>query len=154
MPLTLTSDAFSHGDMIPVEYTCDGDDFSPHLEWSGAPEGTKSFVMICDDPDAPMGIWDHWILFNIPTDATQIEPHALSLPPGTDEGTNSWGRTGYGGPCPPSGTHHYFFKLYALDTELDIHPGAKKLQIEAAMGGHILAETELMAKYERLAGIE
>lgn len=149
MSLTLLSDVFKHGELIPQHYTCDGEDVSPPLAWRGVPTKAQSLVLIMDDPDAPVGMWDHWILFNIPVAATSLAEGAYPLPSGAEEGVNSWGRRGYGGPCPPDKMHRYFFKLYALDTALDLLHGAKKSQIEAAMKGHIVAQTELMGKYDR-----
>lgn len=149
MALNLTSTAFKEGVMIPMEYTCDGQDKSPALMWADAPEGTKSFVLICDDPDAPMGTWDHWILFDIPNTITELEENIQHYPEGIKQGDNSWGRIGYGGPCPPSGTHRYFFKLYALDGMLNLPEGSKKAEIETAMKNHVLDEATLIGKYER-----
>lgn len=149
MALTLTSEAFNHAELIPSKYTCDGEDIAPPLAWNGVPANTKSLVLIVDDPDAPNGVWDHWLLFNIPPSAQSLVEGAYPLPPGAEEGANSWGRRGYGGPCPPDKMHRYLFKLYALDTPLDLLNGAKKSQIEAAMKNHILAQTELLGKYER-----
>lgn len=152
MSLTLTSTAFSHGQSIPSVYTCEGKDISPPLAWSEPPSGTKSFALISDDPDAPMGTWVHWVAYNIPPKTRQLSeafPTAAALKDGTLQGTTDFGRTGYGGPCPPSGTHRYFFKLYALGTILDLQPGATKTQLEAAMQGHILAQAELMGTYKK-----
>ncbi|GAB4435316.1 MAG: YbhB/YbcL family Raf kinase inhibitor-like protein [Anaerolineales bacterium] len=151
---TLTSTAFAEGEPIPVQYSCDGADISPPLAWTGVPEGTQSLVLIMDDPDAPIGTWDHWILFNIPANRHELSEDAPIEAPNQDPnaifvGNNSWGRPGYGGPCPPSGTHRYFFKLYALDATLSLLPGANKKQVEAEMQGHILAETQLMGTYSR-----
>ena len=146
MVIKIASTAFAEGEMIPKKYTCDGDDISPPLQISDVPENTKSLALIMDDPDAPVGVWDHWIVFNIPASISQISEG--EEPQGTP-GKNSWGRTGYGGPCPPSGTHRYFFKLYALDTMLDLEPGASKKKVLKAMEGHILAQGELMGKYKR-----
>ena len=144
--MKLTSSAFTHNGQIPSEFTCDSSDSSPPLTISDAPPNAKSLVLIMDDPDAPVGTWDHWIVFNIPPTTKQIpqdtEPNGLG-------GKNSWGKTGYGGPCPPSGTHRYFFKLYALDTKLNLPEGSTKKQIEAAMQGHILAKAELIGTYKR-----
>ena len=152
MALQLTSSAFSEGGMIPSQYSCDGPDVSPDLSWEGVPAGTVSLALICDDPDAPVGTWVHWVLYNIPPGeaglAADIAPEA-NLPNGARHGTNDFGRLGYGGPCPPGGTHRYFFKLYALDTELDLVAGATKAQVEAAMEGHILDQAQLMGKYKR-----
>ncbi len=152
MSLALTSTAFSHGQSIPSVYTCEGKDISPPLAWSEPPSGTKSFALISDDPDAPMGTWVHWVAYNIPPKTRQLSeafPTAAALKDGTLQGTTDFGRTGYGGPCPPSGTHRYFFKLYALGTILDLQPGATKTQLEAAMQGHILAQAELMGTYKK-----
>lgn len=144
--MNLTSSAFSHNGNIPSEYTCDGSDLSPPLGISDVPSNAKSLVLISDDPDAPVGTWDHWVVFDIPPATTQI-PKGTE-PKGTP-GKNSWGKTGYGCPCPPSGAHRYFFKLYALDTMLNIPAGSTKKQIEAAMQGHILAKAELTGLYKR-----
>ena len=152
MTLEITSSVFSEGEMIPTRYTCDGPDVSPDLAWSGVPETAQSLALICDDPDAPMGTWVHWVLFNIPVGASglpsEISPDA-TLKNGARHGTNDFGRLGYGGPCPPGGTHRYFFKLYALDTELDLESGITKAQLVEAMENHILAEAQLMGKYSR-----
>jgi Raf kinase inhibitor-like YbhB/YbcL family protein len=146
MEMTITSPAFIEGDPIPVQFSCDGEDISPELAWSGIPEGTASLAFIMDDPDAPMGTWVHWVLFNLPADSTGLPQAVTGV--GVD-GQNSWDRTGYGGPCPPGGTHRYYFKLYALDTILDLDPGANKAALESAMEGHILAQAELMGTYSR-----
>ena len=144
--MKLTSPAFENNGKIPSEYTCDGSDTSPELNIADVPKSAKSLVLINDDPDAPVGTWDHWIVFNIPPNTARIsrgeEPAGIG-------GKNSWGRTGYGGPCPPSGVHRYFFKLYALDTMLNLKEGATKKDIEKAMQGHIIAKTELMGTYKR-----
>ena len=156
MELKLTSPAFTHNASIPKPYTCEGKDMSPPLQWDGVPEQTRSLVLIVDDPDAPdpkapMRTWVHWVLFNIPADATGL-PEGIrnqQLPPGTEEGINDWGNTGYGGPCPPIGRHRYFHKLYALDTVLtDLHQPTKA-EVEAAIEGHIIAQTELVGTYEK-----
>lgn len=147
MTFQLTSDAFNEGEFIPALYSCKGEDISVPLAWIDSPVGTQSFVLIMDDPDAPMGIWDHWILFNIPPEVFALPANLKSLPPATQEGVNSWNRTGYGGPCPPSGTHRYFFKLYALDVTLDLTRPDKK-QVEQAMEGHILAQAQLMGCFQ------
>ena len=148
MAFELTSSAFAQGESIPVKYTCDGQDISPPLSWSDPPEGTQSFILISDDPDAPVGTWDHWVIFNLPAETREL-PEQATLPGGTQDGQNSWGRTGYGGPCPSGGTHRYFFKLYALDTMLDLAAGANKKQLLQAMEGHILAQAEVMGTYSR-----
>lgn len=150
--ITLTSSAFEKGDMIPQQFTCDGQDTSPPLSWSNAPENTLSFALICDDPDAPVGNWVHWVLYNIPAEVNEIsegQPKSKVLPNGALQGKNDWGKFGYGGPCPPSGKHRYFFKLYALSKILELEPGASKAQLLDAMEGHILAEGQLKGKYKR-----
>lgn len=153
MALQIESPAFEEGDTIPVRYTCDGQDLSPPLFWKGEPANTKSFVLICDDPDAPVGIWDHWLLFNMPTDTKELHEGLFNretLPNGAIQGRNSWGKVGYNGPCPPKGSNHrYFFSLYALDTMLSLPATATKAEIQAAMKGHILAESKLMGHYAR-----
>jgi len=146
MEMTITSPAFMEGEAIPLKFSCDGDDMSPELIWSGIPEGTASLVFILDDPDAPVGLWVHWVLFNLPADSTGLAEGATGQ--GVD-GLNSWGQTGYGGPCPPGGTHRYFHKLYALDITLDLDAGASKDAIETAMEGHILNQAELIGTYTR-----
>ena len=144
--MKLTSAAFIHNAPIPFEYTCDGSDISPSLSISDVPSNAKSLILIMDDPDAPVGTWDHWIVFNIPPSTKQI---AKGTEPNGVAGKNSWGKTGYGGPCPPSGTHRYFFKLYALDTELNLPEGTTKKDLERAMQGHIIAQAQLMGTYKR-----
>jgi len=144
--MKITSPAFQHGEEIPSEYTCDSSDVSPELYIEGVSENAKSLVLINDDPDAPGRTWDHWIVFNIPAHVTKIEK---GKEPEGVAGTNGWGRTGYGGPCPPSGTHRYFFKLYALDADLDLEEGSTKEDIEAVMAGHIIESAELMGTYKR-----
>jgi Raf kinase inhibitor-like YbhB/YbcL family protein len=148
MTFQLTSEAFAPGQPIPAKYSCDGQDSSPPLQWSDPPAGTRSFTLIMDDPDAPAGVWDHWLLFNLPADTRSLAERATP-PAGTRGGRNSWGRTGYGGPCPPRGTHRYFFKLYALDTNLELAAGATKKELLQAMEGHLLAQAELMGTYAR-----
>ena len=149
--LQLTSSAFAAGGAIPKRFTCDGEDVPPPLAWTGAPAGTRSFALVVDDPDAPMGTWVHWVLYDLP-DTTAALPEAVTastLPPGTHEGTNSWKRTGYGGPCPPSGRHRYFHKLYALDIVLPDLDRPTRAELEKAMAGHVLAQTELVGTYQR-----
>jgi Raf kinase inhibitor-like YbhB/YbcL family protein len=148
MNFELTSSAFSGGQRIPSKYTCDGEDISPPLQWSEPPAGTQSLVLIMDDPDAPAGTWDHWLLFNLPAGSRSLAERA-GTPAGSVAGENSWGRTGYGGPCPPRGTHRYFFKLYALDTTLPLPTGTNKSQLLRAIADHILAQTELVGTYSR-----
>jgi hypothetical protein len=151
--MQLTSTAFTEGATIPSRYTCDGEDLSPALAWSGAPATTKAFALIMDDPDAPAGVWVHWVLFNLAPDVMALVegvPPDPSPPAGGLHGTNSWRRLGYGGPCPPSGTHRYFFKLYALDAPLAaLSNSATARDVVAAMQGHILAEARLMGRYAR-----
>ena len=152
MAISITSSAFTDGAMIPKKHTCDAEDISPDLKWSGVPKEAKSLALICDDPDAPAGTWVHWVLFNIPADVTGL-PAGISseavLKKGAHYGKNDFRKLGYGGPCPPGGTHRYFFKVYALDTLLNLESGSTKAQIVAAMKGHILAEGQLMGKYKR-----
>ena len=147
------SPAFANESEIPKQYTCDGADVSPPLEWSELPEGTKSLVVICDDPDAPGGVWDHWILFNIKPDSTGLEenvPQQFDPYKGVGHGINSWNNSYYNGPCPPSGQRHrYYFKLYALDTRLNLKPGANKAAVIRAMEGHYLAQTHFFGVYAR-----
>ena len=144
--MKLTSPAFTNNSQIPSEYTCDGADLSPPLSISEVPSNTKSLVLIMDDPDAPVGTWDHWVAFNIPPSTKQI---AKGTEPEDIGGKNSWGRTGYGGPCPPSGTHRYFFKLYALDAVLNLPESSTKKDLERAMQGHIIEQAQLMGTYKR-----
>lgn len=154
LPFELISTAFEQGEPIPVKYSCDGEDISPSLAWGDPPAGTQSLALIMDDPDAPVGTWDHWILFNISPELRELEENLPITGKNQDPGTifvgnNSWGRADYGGPCPPSGTHRYFFKLYALDTTVSLLPGATKQELLSAMEGHILAEAELMGTFNR-----
>lgn len=145
--LTISSPAFGQGEAIPARYTCDGNDASPALAIDKVPAAAKTLALIMDDPDAPGGTWVHWVVWNIPAQTREI-PES-SLPPQAVQGRNSWPRTGYGGPCPPSGTHRYFFKVYALDTALHLDSSAGKAALERAMQGHILAKGELMGTYKR-----
>jgi hypothetical protein len=142
--LAVTSPAFYHNKMIPKKYTCDGEDINPALKIEYVPEQAKSLVLIVDDPDAPMGTWDHWVVWNIPPTGTVGEDTA----PGV-QGLNSFGKHSYGGPCPPSGTHRYFFKVYALDTLLNIASNSRKKDVEKAMKDHVLAKGELVGLYSR-----
>jgi len=146
--LSLKSQAFAPNSQIPSQYTCQGDDVSPALVWQNSPTNTRSFVLIVDDPDATNGTWTHWILFNIPA-VVQSLPESSKSPVGAISGRNSWGKTGYGGPCPPSGTHRYFFRLYALDTLLSLNASATVQDVTKAMQKHILANTELMGLYKK-----
>ncbi len=150
MTFSFSSPAFGHGQPIPAVYTCKGRDISPPLTWSDLPQGTKSLALIMDDPDAPIGTWVHWVIYNIPSTRTGLEeaiPSEERLADGSLQGKNSWRRIGYGGPCPPSGTHRYYFRLYALDSMLSLAPGATKEQLLQAMQGHILAEAEWMGTF-------
>jgi Raf kinase inhibitor-like YbhB/YbcL family protein len=150
--MKLTSSAFTEGAMIPAKYSCDGQDISPPLAWTALPDGAKSLALICDDPDAPIGTWVHWVAFNLPSDTTGLPegvPAEKTPKTGGVQGTNSGRRIGYGGPCPPSGTHRYFFKLYALDNSLSLASNATAKDVQAAMKGHILAEAQLMGRYKR-----
>jgi Raf kinase inhibitor-like YbhB/YbcL family protein len=150
--MEIKSSAFKSGARIPAKHTCDGVDVSPSLEWSKLPVGTKNLALICDDPDAPMGTWVHWVIYDIPGSSAGLQeklPPLKELANGTKQGMNDFRAIGYGGPCPPSGEHRYFFRLYALDGPTGLKPGATKAQLLAAMKGHILAEAELMVRYKR-----
>ena len=152
MAIKMTSIAFGEGSMIPKQYTCDGIDVSPPLAWTGVPDGSKSLAIICDDPDAPVGTWVHWVLYNLPADIKELPegmPPQKIMDNGIKHGINDFRKFGYGGPCPPGGTHRYFFKIYALGIEIDLDPGATKAQLLKAMEGHILAEGQLMGRYKR-----
>jgi Raf kinase inhibitor-like YbhB/YbcL family protein len=150
MPFEISSPAFGNGDVIPVKFSCDGDDVSPALTWTEPPAGTQSFALIMDDPDAPIGTWVHWVVYNIPAATRELEenmPTTSELSNGIRQGYTSAKSTGYHGPCPPSGTHRYFFKLYALETTLSLSEKADKKELLAAMEGHILASVELMGTF-------
>ena len=156
MALAITSSVFQQGGGIPRRYTCDGEDLSPPLRWSGAPDKTRSLALIVDDPDAPdpaapKRVYVHWVLYDIPMSVTTIdedgEPRVVTA--GARQGKNDWGRTGYGGPCPPIGRHRYFFKLFALDTTLGDLGASTKRDLEGAMQGHVLGSAELMGTYQR-----
>ena len=153
MNLELTTTAFAEGANIPREHTGDGANSAPPLKWPDPPPGTRSFALICDDPDAPRGTWVHWVLFNLPADQRELGegvPAQEALPSGAKQGKNDFGKVGYGGPSPPAGKpHRYFFRLYALDVPLDLAAGATKGQVVAAMKGHVLAEGQLMGRYGR-----
>ncbi len=152
MNIEVKSAAFQDGGMIPKRYTCDGKDISPPLSWSGVPTDAKSIALIMDDPDAPRGTWVHWVLFHIPPDTKDLTERVSASPSlsnGARQGMNSWSRLGYGGPCPPRGTHRYYFKVYALDAVLDLQSGATNAQLLPAMRGHVIAEGQLMGKYAR-----
>jgi len=156
MKLSMTSTAFSDNGPIPRQYTCEGNDLSPPLAWSGVPASAKSLVLIVDDPDAPdpaapTVTWVHWVLYNIPPSAVGL-PEAVTasaLPAGTLQGTNDWRRTGYGGPCPPIGRHRYFHKLYAVDTVLPDLKAPTKVALEKALRGHVIAQTQLVGTYQK-----
>jgi Raf kinase inhibitor-like YbhB/YbcL family protein len=151
--LVLTTAAFRDGETIPVTHTCDGEDASPPLAWTGVPVETRAFALICDDPDAPRGTWVHWVIWNLPADAVELGqavPPNPELPSGARQGLNDSGEIGYGGPCPPRGKpHRYFFRLFALDSALNLSPGAKRGDLEQAMEGHVLATGTLMGTYQR-----
>jgi Raf kinase inhibitor-like YbhB/YbcL family protein len=144
--LSLSSSGFSHNGMIPAAYTCDGENKVPDLTWSGAPEGTQSYALIVDDPDAPSKVWVHWVVYNIPASVNKIDARNSQQYPA---GLNDFGKKTYGGPCPPAGTHRYHFTLYALDTTLNLSDTPKKEQVLAAMEGHILSKVTLIGRYER-----
>ena len=152
--MKIASSAFPESGAIPVRYTCEGDDVSPPLAWSGVPRGTRSLALVVDDPDAPdpaapKMTWVHWVLYNLPPTASALEEAASPLPAGTLEGLNDWKRTGYGGPCPPTGRHRYFHRLYALDTVLpDLHRPTRA-KLDQAMRGHVLAEAQLVGTYQK-----
>jgi Raf kinase inhibitor-like YbhB/YbcL family protein len=148
----IQSTAFKNGDVIPLRYSCDGDDISPPLNWTGVPEDTRSFTLIMEDPDAPGGTWVHWVVFNIPSDTRMVDPGdgtQSDLLEGTRVGNNGWGEAAYGGPCPPTGTHRYIFTLYALDTHLDLSQGASSDVLREAILSHILSSAELMGTFSR-----
>lgn len=153
MAMELKTSAFDAGGMIPRAYTCDGGNQSPAISWSGVPDGATSLALLCEDPDAPSGTWTHWVLFNLPASLRALPdgvPAAGRLEGGGLQGKNDFGRIGYGGPCPPRGTtHRYFFRLFALDTMLDLEPGASRQQVRTQMEGHILAQAEWMGRYSR-----
>ena len=153
MSFKLNSTAFQPGADIPSKYTCSGTDVSPALSWIDPPSGTQSFALIADDPDAPVGTWVHWVAYDLPAGTRELPegvPKADAIPGGGVQGQNDFHKTGYGGPCPPPGPpHRYYFKLYALDTKLNLKPGATKKAVEQAIHGHILGKTELMGRFQR-----
>lgn len=153
MNFTLKTTAFQHGGDIPKKYTCEGPDVSPPLSWSEPPSGTESFALIADDPDAPVGTWVHWVAYDLPSTARQLPegvPKSEEIPGGGRQGMNDFRRIGYGGPCPPPGNpHRYYFKLYALDSKLNLKPSSTKKQIEQGMKGHVLAQAEVMGRFRR-----
>lgn len=150
--MKLTTPAFSDGALIPAKFTCDGANVSPPLHWSELPAGTKALALIVDDPDAPRGVFVHWLAYGIPNSMDGLPEGfgtAAKIPHGVKQGKNGFGSLGYGGPCPPSGTHRYFFHLYALDAEPDVTPGASREALERAINPHVIAKAELMGKYAR-----
>jgi Raf kinase inhibitor-like YbhB/YbcL family protein len=151
--MVLSSSAFKDGEVIPVRHTCDGEDVSPPLAWTGAPVETRTFALICDDPDAPRGTGVHWLIWNLQADAVELGegiPPSPQLPSGARQGLNDGGGLGYAGPCPPSGKpHRYFFRLHALDTALNLDPRVSRADLEAAMAGHVLTQSTIMGTYER-----
>ena len=151
--LQISSTAFSAGESIPKKFTCDGPDVSPQLKWNDPPAKTQSMTLIMDDPDAPAGTWVHWVLYELPANTRDLSEGIAKqeqLPSGARQGRNDFGKIGYGGPCPPPGkAHRYFFKLYALDTKLNLKPGATKAELERAMKSHVLGQAELIGKYGR-----
>jgi hypothetical protein len=153
MSIELTSSAFEHGRPIPRRYTADGEDVSPPLAWSGLPDGAASLVLICEDPDAPAGVWDHWVVYNIPADVSEVAEGVSAFKAGKTadwtEGKTSWGHVGWQGPAPPSGTHRYVFRLHALDAAPDLRGGLTKAEVLKAVEGHVLASGELMGTYRR-----
>jgi Raf kinase inhibitor-like YbhB/YbcL family protein len=152
MEIKITSKAFNEGQPLPRQYTCDGMNVSPPLEWSDVPKNAKTLAIICDDPDAPSKTWVHWVLYNLPAEKIGLienVPPTEKLPGGGLQGTNDFRKVGYGGPCPPSGTHRYFFKIFALDSELPLKAGATKAELLKAMEGHTLAHGQLMGTYSR-----
>ncbi len=152
MTIAVTSSAFKNGEMIPLKYTADGRDISPPLKWKGDKAGVKSYVIVCDDPDAPGGTWVHWILYNIPPDINEIGEktgNTPELPGNAVHGRNSWGKVEYGGPAPPSGTHRYFFTVYSIDVEIHLPSAPGIHELQEAMKGHVINEGQLMGLYRR-----
>lgn len=153
MAFTISSPSFSSGGEIAKKFTCDGADVSPQLAWTEPPSGTKAIALLVDDPDAPVGSWTHWVLWNVPVTTRGLSEgmsKAATLPDGSQQGMNDFRKTGYNGPCPPAGKpHRYYFKLFALDGKLDLKVGASKRELEAAMKGHILGQSEWMGRYGR-----
>lgn len=150
MKIEVTSTAFDQGDMIPDKYSCKGSNMSPPLAWKNVPTQAKTIAIIADDPDAPRGTWVHWVLYNLPVNISELpeaQPQEKQLGNGASQGVNTSGKVGYEGPCPPSGTHRYYFKVYALDSELTCKDNMTKVQLLEAMKGHLLAEGELMGRY-------
>ena len=150
--LTITSKAFAEGEIIPAKYTCDAENISPEISWTKGPDKTKTYALICDDPDAPSKVWVHWVVYNIPADVTELTEKfpTDSIYKNIENGINDFGTLGYSGPCPPSGTHHYKFKIYALDCNLNLKAASTKAQLEAAMKDHIIANGMLTGLYKRM----
>jgi Raf kinase inhibitor-like YbhB/YbcL family protein len=148
----ITSSAFEHGDYIPTRYTCDGEDISPPLQIGGLPQEAKSLALIVEDPDAPVGTWVHWAVWNLPPDLQELSPG--KIPPQASEGVNDFDRAGYGGPCPPSGVHRYYFNIFALDTVLNLAKGSRRKELDRAMKGHIIGYGSLMGRYQRQSGTQ
>lgn len=146
-PMKISSPDFNEGGSIPARFTCDGENVNPTLRISGVPAGAKSLVLIVDDPDAPAGTWIHWVMWNLKPDLAEIGIDRV--PPGAVQGVNDFHRNNYGGPCPPSGTHRYYFRLYALDTALELPAGSSRERLDQAMGGHVVAEAKQMGRYTR-----
>lgn len=153
MSLTVSSTSFQSGGEIAKKFTCDGEDVSPEITWNGAPDGVQAFALIADDPDAPVGTWTHWVLYDLPASSTRLNeglPKSEQLPDGSKQGRNDFRKVGYNGPCPPAGKpHRYFFRVYALDRKLDVKAGAARSEVERAMSGHVQAQGEYMGTYRR-----
>jgi Raf kinase inhibitor-like YbhB/YbcL family protein len=152
MTIKVESSAFQDGGFIPEKHTCDGEDVSPPLQWGPVPEGTVTWALVCDDPDAPMGTWVHWVVYDLPADVVGLPENVLpekELENGGKQGVNDFQEIGYGGPCPPSGEHRYFFKLYALDTKLNLNPGVTKSHLMIAMEEHVIGQGLILGKYSR-----
>lgn len=150
--MKIASAAFPDGGDIPIKYTCDGDDVSPPIRWGDVPKGAKTVALVCDDPDAPKKDFVHWVLFNVPETTTELREHVppqRELPDGSRQGKNDFGKVGYGGPCPPSGTHRYHFTLYAVDTTLDVAPSSTREVLMAALGPHVVETARLTGRYTR-----
>ena len=149
MTFTIKTTSFNSEEIIPQKYTCDGENISPSLEWKDVPNGTQSFVLIVDDPDAPLGTWNHWIIYNIPNHITKLEENIQILPNPAKLGKNSWGSENYSGPCPPSGEHRYYFKLFALNAQIKSKDKISRTNIEQLIKPYVIGETVLMGRYER-----
>lgn len=149
MSFTIKTTSFNNEEIIPIKYTCDGENISPPLEWEDSPNGTKSFVLIVDDPDAPLCTWNHWLIYNIPNNISKLIENIKILPPPAKLGRNSWGSENYSGPCPPSGEHRYYFKLFALNAEIESNDKVSRTNIEQLIRPYIIGEAILMGRYER-----